>query len=153
MQPTDRVEVRSPNVISEIIGGEAVIIDLDSGTYYSLDPVGSAVWALVEPGTRVGAVVDALAARFDAPREVVEASAHRFLARLREEGLVALREQGGAASGGGETAAPPPRGGEPFAEPVLSRFTDIKDLLLLDPVHEVDEDGWPRAGERRETGD
>jgi hypothetical protein len=28
----------------------------------------------------------------------------------------------------------------------LNKFTDIKELLLLDPIHEVDEAGWPLLG-------
>ncbi len=30
-----------------------------------------------------------------------------------------------------------------FTNPVLEKFTDMADLLLLDPIHEVDESGWP----------
>jgi hypothetical protein len=35
--------------------------------------------------------------------------------------------------------------GEPaaFEPPLLEKFTDMEDLLLLDPVHEVDGRGWP----------
>jgi hypothetical protein len=28
---------------------------------------------------------------------------------------------------------------------MLQKFTDMQDLLLLDPIHEVDESGWPRV--------
>ena len=31
----------------------------------------------------------------------------------------------------------------PFVNPTLTKFTDMQDLLLLDPIHEVDEMGWP----------
>ena len=35
---------------------------------------------------------------------------------------------------------------EPFQPPVFERFTDMEDLLLMDPVHEAeDEKGWPHA--------
>jgi hypothetical protein len=30
-----------------------------------------------------------------------------------------------------------------FVAPVLHKHTDMQDLLLLDPIHEVDETGWP----------
>ena len=30
-----------------------------------------------------------------------------------------------------------------FVAPALTRYTDVKDLLVLDPVHDVDEMGWP----------
>ena len=33
----------------------------------------------------------------------------------------------------------------PYVPPVLEKFTDMQDLILLDPVHEVSERGWPHA--------
>jgi hypothetical protein len=30
-----------------------------------------------------------------------------------------------------------------FIAPVLAVYTDMQDLLLLDPIHDVDEIGWP----------
>jgi hypothetical protein len=30
-----------------------------------------------------------------------------------------------------------------FVEPALNKYTDMQELLLLDPVHEVSEAGWP----------
>ena len=30
-----------------------------------------------------------------------------------------------------------------FSPPVFEKFMDLQDLLLLDPIHEVDEIGWP----------
>jgi hypothetical protein len=31
-----------------------------------------------------------------------------------------------------------------FEQPVLEKFTDMEDLLLLDPIHEVNlQSGWP----------
>ena len=30
-----------------------------------------------------------------------------------------------------------------FEFPIIEKFTDMQELLLLDPIHEVDEKGWP----------
>ena len=31
-----------------------------------------------------------------------------------------------------------------FQSPEIQKFTDMEDLLLIDPIHEVDEEaGWP----------
>ena len=32
----------------------------------------------------------------------------------------------------------------PFEAPVLYTYTDMAELLLLDPIHDVDETGWPK---------
>ena len=31
----------------------------------------------------------------------------------------------------------------PFEPPTLSKYKDMQDMLLLDPVHDVEEAGWP----------
>jgi hypothetical protein len=34
---------------------------------------------------------------------------------------------------------------EPFVAPRLERYTDMQEIILLDPVHKVDSQGWPHA--------
>ncbi|MCU1244771.1 MAG: hypothetical protein JWN02_681, partial [Acidobacteria bacterium] len=31
------------------------------------------------------------------------------------------------------------------ARPRLERYTDMQEIILLDPVHKVDSQGWPHA--------
>ena len=33
----------------------------------------------------------------------------------------------------------------PFEEPKLEKYSDMEDLLLLDPIHDVEDEGWPKA--------
>ena len=35
----------------------------------------------------------------------------------------------------------------PFVAPKLETYTDMQDIILLDPVHKVDSRGWPHAAE------
>jgi len=39
-----------------------------------------------------------------------------------------------------------------FEKPKLQKFTDMQDLLLLDPIHEVDEAGWPHTRNDTDQG-
>ncbi len=48
-------------------------------------------------------------------------------------------------TGEGAGAFSPPAIQGAFAPPRLQRYTDMQDLLLLDPIHDVDEVGWPVA--------
>ena len=64
-----------------------------------------------------------------------------FLDSLVTEGLLVAQS---------ESATPPalldlPGDAGPFTVPGFEKFTDMQDLLLLDPIHDVDETGWPRA--------
>jgi hypothetical protein len=33
----------------------------------------------------------------------------------------------------------------PYTKPVLNKYTDMQQLLLADPLHEVQEAGWPHT--------
>jgi hypothetical protein len=133
-------------VVDEVFDDEVVIIHFDTGNYYSLDSVGTEIWGLIESGRSVAEIVEALALRYEDSDGEMEGAVTRFVVELREEDLVApsmagnlssLRQPEEQVESGG-------KGGRPhFRAPSMSRYTDMQDLLLLDPIHEVDEDGWP----------
>lgn len=134
-----RDEIQTPHVIHETIDGEVVVINLESGNYYSLRGTGARVWAAIVHGASPDGIVQDLHASYEGARDVAPAVTG-FLAELRAEGLIR--------PSAAEAAGPPPPAASrtPYEPPVLEAFTDMQDLILLDPVHEVDEaQGWPRA--------
>lgn len=147
-----RYRVNRPQVINETIDGEAIMINLVTGSYYSLDSVGGEVWGLVEQSRTVDDIVATLAGRYDAPEGVIRHTVEDLLDRLHREQLLA-RDDSAAPSPGPAAATPTPEaasaGRRPFAAPRLEKFTDMQDLILLDPVHEVDSRGWPHVADGR----
>ena len=115
--PDAAFEMNEPTVISETIDGEVVVINLASGTYYSLKNSAAAIWSGIEQTARLSYIADMLRANFDVGAGEAEVSP-------------------GALTNGALKAAP-------FILPTLVRFTDMEAMLLLDPVHDVDEEGWP----------
>jgi hypothetical protein len=149
---TTRFRVNSPPVIHQTLDGEVIVVNLDTGTYYSLVGTGAAIWGAVERGATVAEAVEEAVGRYEAPRPVVEPAVARFVDELVREELVV------AANGDAPAYAAPPttNGATPasasgtFDEPRLDKYTDMQELLLLDPIHEVDERGWPNSlGEAR----
>ena len=122
-------EVAAPRVIHETIEGEVVAIDLKTGAYYSIRGEGVSIWE----GIDAGASTDSIAAALDIPSDRVTA----FALELENEGLVTA-----ASTGDGHEWQPTAEIRGPAA---LECFTDMEDLLLLDPVHDVDSRGWPSA--------
>ena len=49
MKLSDAVTI-PPQVMARTVGDETVILDLASGTYFGLDPVGARIWALMGDG-------------------------------------------------------------------------------------------------------
>ena len=133
--------VHQPPVIAQTIDGEVVAIHLQTGTYYSLTGAAATIWNAVERGATVAQMPALLEINFfdcDADLEKIVAD---FLGELQAELLIVPAEKNGAAPVAPD--APPTR--EKFLRPVLKKFTDMKELLLLDPIHEVDATGWPSA--------
>jgi Coenzyme PQQ synthesis protein D (PqqD) len=137
----------SSQVINEVIDGEAVMIDLATGSYYSLNDIGSVIWTFIEAGAAQGEIVDLLAQRYDAPVDEIVRAVGGLLNRLQQEGLVvpvqaaAVQPSPPAHDAGATTGQR-----LPFEPPTLDKYDDMQDLILLDPVHEVQEArGWPHV--------
>ena len=77
----------SDQVVFRELGGESVILDLKSGSYYGLNGVGTRTWALMTDGKTLRDVHGALADEFDATPGVIEGELLRFANELCEHGL------------------------------------------------------------------
>jgi hypothetical protein len=138
-----RYRVNSPQVISETVGGETIIVNLATGHYYNLQGSAVDVWEALERGQSPAAIVAALESRYEARDGEIEGAVGTLLDDFAKAGLVVAEEHGA----GDEAAPAPPAAGEkaPFVAPSFATFTDMQDIILLDPVHEVDASGWPNA--------
>jgi len=130
--------VNSPSVINETIGDESVIINLSDGYYYSLDDVGSTIWKDVVHGYSVDDIVRHVQKQYQGDDGNIEVCVRELISELEEEQLI-VRDAVDDSPIAFETNQEP----NPFTKPVLNKFSDMQDLLLLDPIHEVDEKGWP----------
>ncbi|HEX4521318.1 MAG TPA: PqqD family protein [Gaiellaceae bacterium] len=136
-------KVNTPPVIHQTLDGEVIVVDLDSGTYFSIAGTGAEVWAAVEAGLELDQTIELMAGRYDADRTRIAEAVTRFVDELAEQKLIAPAEQAAAAPA---VAPMPSNGTAAFEDPVLNRYTDMQELLMLDPIHEVDEQGWPNRG-------
>ena len=67
-----------------------------------------------------------------------------LLAQLQQENLIVPVD--GVASIALDQLLPSTNGHEKpsFNAPALQKYSDMQELLLLDPIHDVDEAGWPK---------
>jgi hypothetical protein len=139
--------VDQPNIMHEMIDDEVVVVNLDSGIYYSFDGVGGRLWQLLDgDGRSLESVVALAATLYQGDPDHIASEVGRFLNQLREEQLVnVVSTEDGGDGATGETLD---SGGDrpAFTAPMLNKYTDMEALLLADPIHEVDEDaGWPNV--------
>jgi hypothetical protein len=131
-----------PNVISETMGDETIIVDLASGHYYSLRESNVDVWECLERGYDEDEIAGVLSERYGAANSELGESVAAVVAQLRDEGLIVTRD---GDTGRAEELPPAVGDPKPLSFPPISKFTDMQDIILLDPVHEVDARGWPHA--------
>lgn len=139
----------APKIIHETIDGEVVMINMDKGYYYNLDRTGSIIWNLLDRGTAVSQISQYLDQQFiGEPAEIAD-SLYHFIGQLLEEELIETGRADGALAATGSISDSNSNGQEKsgFVVPELHKYTDMEDLLLLDPIHEVDETGWPALPE------
>lgn len=141
-----RFRVNSPRVMHETIEGEVILINLDTGTYYSLRDTAAAIWQGVEYGADEVEIAAAIAESYEGSAEDIRSATETLLAELQGEELVQPfdgappAERFGVSSSATEERPP-------FRSPVLEKHTDMQDLILIDPVHQVDARGWPHRAE------
>ena len=143
-----RVKVNDPHVVHETIEGETILLDLRTGMYYSLDETGSALWDFLATTGDPGMAVEVLAGEAEMPESYFREGVDAFVNKLVVEGLLLVVESL-------ESATEPPENliatlrarAKPFEHPIMEKYADMQDLLLLDPIHDVDEAGWPEPKE------
>jgi hypothetical protein len=132
-------------ILFEQFEDETVLINTETGFYYSLSSEGSQILRLIDEGCPADALPSVL---FEATDEFasIDSEISNFLANLADEGIIVPCAVGHKNSAG--VLGDKPRYANPaqFKAPVLQRFDDVRELLLIDPVHQVDQEyGWPKA--------
>ena len=137
-----RYRINSPQVISETVGGETIIVNLATGHYFNLQGTAVDVWEALDRREPSSRIVLQLQAHYEARDGEIDEAVSELVRRLEEADLIVPDD----------SDAPPeppqsPSNGErrPFVAPSIATFSDMQDIILLDPVHEVDARGWPHA--------
>jgi len=134
--------INSSEVVYERFDDELVAINLSAGTYHSM--IGAAIdaFVLLSEEATIAELAGALGTKYAAEPAEIEMALAPFLERLQEEQLIvpatARKPRGalGLAANGNRL---------PFIPPSLQAHRDLANVLLLDPIHEVGDEGWPGA--------
>ncbi len=72
-----------------VMDGEAVLLNLATGIYYTLDRVGTVIWQELTTNKSIEEIVEIVCARFDEDASVVRGDIDELLAHLKQERLIA----------------------------------------------------------------
>jgi hypothetical protein len=136
--------INAPAVIFERFDEELVTINMDKGSYHSMAGSAADAFVLLSEEATAGELADALSNKYAATAEEIATALAPFLEQLRDEQLIVSVETRKLRD---PLRIPGEESGVPFAAPGLQAFRDLEGLLLLDPVHEVGDEGWPPPSE------
>jgi hypothetical protein len=132
-----RFEIKSPEVVYDEIDGEYVIVDLASGKYFRIQGESGKLFSLIISGQELQTNKDSSSSRVT---ELIDSAVRTLVDNS------IIREVTAQISAGisDETLS------FDLNEFVVEEFTDLQDIIGLDPIHEVDlNQGWPIADESR----
>jgi hypothetical protein len=78
------------DVVFRILGGEAVILNLASGTYFGLDDVGTRMWQLMSEHGSTDKVVELMLEDYDVEESLLQSDLDKLIKDLTENGLVKI---------------------------------------------------------------
>lgn len=90
MNPTDHIDIPT-HVMARQVGDETVILDLASGAYFGLDPVGARAWELLAGNHSIGAACEVLLGEYEVGADQLERDISALLATLQSKQLISVR--------------------------------------------------------------
>ncbi len=125
-----RLRPNEEEVAGKVMDGEAIIINLSNGVYYSMDKVGGMIWEMIEGRHSLEEIVAAISASYDVGAERAKSDVERLLEELVQENLIIVAEDGVPRD---ENRVQPSGQKQAYESPKLNIYRDMGDLLALDP--------------------
>jgi Coenzyme PQQ synthesis protein D (PqqD) len=120
----------SDQVASKVMDGEAVVINLKTGVYYSLQGSGGFIWSLIEQSAQLEEITSLVANGYNQSVDSVREDLRRFIDELEGEELIHISEK---PRQGELLIAPEFANPGDYAAPDFEKFTDMAEMFALDP--------------------
>ena len=132
----------SKGIVHESFEEEVVIIHLQTGKYYSLRQSGAFIWKSILADSDILSILNKLTGSYKVESDILEKDLYHLIGQLLDEGLL---DESTDEAGPDRKDLHLVEVKEPadYQSPVLEVFTDMQDLILLDPIHDVNPEGWP----------
>ncbi len=130
-------EINTPHVISESLGDETVIINLETGTYHSLNRNAALIWQNLRKPIATNLLLEMMTVKEVVDQSAIAKALEGFLGVLLAQGLVRLSTTKSHSENITKMSLED-------LQLVCDNYNDMQDLLGLDPIHEADpQAGWP----------
>lgn len=128
LTPTTRLCPKDEEIAADVLDGEAIIINLATGSYYAMNNVGALVWRSIEQHCSIDEIAARVADDYEVSQDRARDDLLSLTQRLITEGVVRISD---AVSAAGMSTPSAQR--LPYTPPDLSAYSDMRDLLAMDP--------------------
>jgi Coenzyme PQQ synthesis protein D (PqqD) len=137
-----RYSIDASNISHERLQDEVIIINAASGAYYSGSGNAADIWTLIVQGASVEEAANILARAYSCDEQTALGDVKTCVGSLLERAIIQEGPSGSPAMA--EFTLPQAvRAG--WVTPAFDEYTDMWDLIQLDPIHDVGDAGWPHA--------
>jgi len=134
--------INTPHIVHEVFtDDEAAVINLKTGNYFSLNPTAAEIWMQIDKAQPIEAINQWLSHNYEGDTESFRDVLQNFISILEAEDLIVENENGSVQNHPLVKDVSPTK--RAFTMPVIEKFADMQELLLLDPIHEVEDAGFP----------
>ena len=124
-------QLANPDIVFEQFGDDLVVLNLRSGQYFGFNNVGALVWSALSSGVKANALIDAGVQSQHLETFLSSLISNELLVAQAPLDIELAQEVGIALAAASEV-------------PTLEVYDDLADLIMADPIHDVDtETGWP----------
>jgi hypothetical protein len=134
-----RFALNAPGVIFDEIDGEVLVIDLKVGHYFRLREGASRLWTLIIDGNTFLEIIE-ISNKAPPNQQDID----QFILELLSLNLIVQSNDVNHTQTNLRSID--------LSNLKIEKFTDLEDILGLDPIHEVDASkGWPFSGSSEKT--
>jgi hypothetical protein len=129
LSTTNFIAANEQQVAAKVMDGEAILINLGTGIYYSLGATGGFIWSLIEKRPCVQDIVRCVMEHYDVSEAEATGDILRLSSDLCAEGLAV------ASVASATDAVLPTAAGQRLAyeAPTIEKYTDMAEMFALDP--------------------
>jgi hypothetical protein len=137
----------SSKIVFEKFEDETVLINLVKGNYYGVMHVGRSIIQLLEYGISESQLITLITEKYQKEESDIKEEIRTFFQLLIKEEIIIETEKTNALPLDVELIDKTLT----YIAPALEVFTDMQDLILLDPIHDVGSQGWPNTKDQDEN--
>ena len=137
--------IHESDIVSEEINNEIVVINLETGFYYSLNKIASVIWNLISKRIPHKQILEYIILNNAVKEEIAQKDLDELLSKLIKERLIfhnnsTIEEKDIKDF---EINNEIIQKKIKYQQPYIRKHLDMQELLKMDPIHEVTDLGWP----------